>query len=1081
MKKRLQSFVLAVLFVISMCIVQPIFAADEGIKIKAQADTYIRTGSSVQNNVYGTGTSMVIDPRGSNRMAFVRFKYGSGADESLDYLQLSPHITLNLHVKASTGVGNIEVYGLLGDTFKNGWEETNLTKVTAIDLGLYTTTDNPVATYPLTGVSAKAWVSIDVTDYVKSQSDGVFAFKIDGSGITDAADIIQLYTKEYAEASTPYLSVSSADEGAVDADLLALSLGDITSVTDDFVLPQSGSNGTTITWESNMQSVISISGGTAKVIRPSSLSADDATVKLTATISKGTAQKKKDFMVYVLRAGSINSTYTTTISENMPQDSVPGLYGDNAANAVKQGIVSFDVSDEIYRFASSIDLRMRMRTVADGAGVQVYGLEGAVKNVCAEDMTWNSAQAVVDIEPDSNTFAMAAETWCEIDVTDYINLQEDGTATFRISSASGSFRFYGNEAEYKPQLIIYNYEKESDAELAVSQAKESLTIEGLSSVTRDITLPTKGLGGTKIEWTSSNPAVISQDGRVTRPQDGDVPVILTAVISRNGITASKQFTATVLRNVPDDEAVRLTKEWLALDTYYITQDGSLPEKGLYDVTLSWQLIEETDAIAITDNHYIVKRSDNTELAVQLKATMSSGDARDEKVFNIIVPRNKNKDLLYNRRVQDATKDERKSNDDNAATYWVADSSNPSLTYVLSSEKKISNMILVPYNGADILNCKVEVSRDSYSWEIAYTHQNALSDNTANHFVFDRAYTAKFIRFSFTNRAAGGIRTLSAYAVSADAPTVTAKQIAQGLNFKTVTGYSESSITNDFKLPLTLENGAVLNWKSSDDTVIKVSGENAVVTRSTSTKSVILTATVTYNGESSDINFVLTVEKKPTSGGGSGSGNGGNKRDPIITDFTYSLETEDVTNTPQKESFADLDNAAWAKEYIKALTSKGILSGKGNGNFEPNSPVTREEFVKILVTAFGMKNEESKVIFEDVDTSKWFYNYVAAAVEKGIINGVDEQRFGVGRSILRQDMVVMISRMVEKLNYEITLKADPIHFADEENISDYAADGVKMLSKAGIVTGDGSNHFRPKDTVTRAEVAKIIYMLLKLNQ
>lgn len=73
----------------------------------------------------------------------------------------------------------------------------------------------------------------------------------------------------------------------------------------------------------------------------------------------------------------------------------------------------------------------------------------------------------------------------------------------------------------------------------------SIRTEGVSN---DITLPTKGSkAGSKITWSSSNEAVISNDGTVTRPgaDEADAVVELTATITYGEATMTKKFTVTV--------------------------------------------------------------------------------------------------------------------------------------------------------------------------------------------------------------------------------------------------------------------------------------------------------------------------------------------------------------------------------------------------------------------------------------------------------------------------------------------------------------------------------------------------------
>ena len=97
------------------------------------------------------------------------------------------------------------------------------------------------------------------------------------------------------------------DAEAVSADTASLTESDIIFsgsgdgpdyVTDDFTMPLTGENGTTISWEVDEISVVNITGGSADVTR--SLTGDVA-VGLTATIKKGTAESTKSFPLTVIR------------------------------------------------------------------------------------------------------------------------------------------------------------------------------------------------------------------------------------------------------------------------------------------------------------------------------------------------------------------------------------------------------------------------------------------------------------------------------------------------------------------------------------------------------------------------------------------------------------------------------------------------------------------------------------------------------------------------------------------------------------------------------------------------------------
>ena len=182
-----------------------------------------------------------------------------------------------------------------------------------------------------------------------------------------------------------------------------------------------------------------------------------------------------------------------------------------------------------------------------------------------------------------------------------------------------------------------------------------------------------------------------------------------------------------------------------------------------------------------------------------------------------------------------------------------------------------------------------------------------------------------------------------------------------------------------------------------------------------------------------------------------------------------------------DEFTDILNIQWARESINELRRRNIIEGRGNGLFDPNGNVLREEFIKMIIGAFGLYNEYSECEFSDVPGYAWYYKYVASGYEKGIINGMDGNIFGINSNISRQDMIVIMYRVIKLTDIDIsTIKPDEIQdvFNDWNETDEYAMESIVYLNKMGIITGDGNSNLNPKSPCTRAEAAKVIYYLMK---
>lgn len=210
-------------------------------------------------------------------------------------------------------------------------------------------------------------------------------------------------------------------------------------------------------------------------------------------------------------------------------------------------------------------------------------------------------------------------------------------------------------------------------------------------------------------------------------------------------------------------------------------------------------------------------------------------------------------------------------------------------------------------------------------------------------------------------------------------------------------------------------------------------------------------------------------------GGTGGGGGGNgilnqNKTPGVTVSDDILPQDTVTPSPVN-IYSDMEDAKWAEAYIVALTEQGIISGKGDGRFCPNDYITREEFAKLLTLVFAPDVQPADIAFTDVPKDNWCYEYVAKAFAAGIIHGYSNTEFGYQREITREDMAVMAARAAALAEEEPAQAG----FDDFAQVSDYAKTAVAAMNRMGILVGT-DDMFYPKAFATRAEAAKIIYLL-----
>ncbi len=157
---------------------------------------------------------------------------------------------------------------------------------------------------------------------------------------------------------------------------------------------------------------------------------------------------------------------------------------------------------------------------------------------------------------------------------------------------------------------------------------------------------------------------------------------------------------------------------------------------------------------------------------------------------------------------------------------------------------------------------------------------------------------------------------------------------------------------------------------------------------------------------------------------------------------------------------------WAASSINRLRDMGAVSGYVDGSFKPDHPITRAEFIMILVKAFHLEGKSSRV-FDDTG-GHWAKDFIAVAATYGIASGYSEAMFGPDDCITREQMAVMICKAAR-----IPYLDEEIGFADWDGISEWARGAVSAAAGKKIINGYPDNTFQPIRNATRAEAVTVI--------
>ncbi len=200
--------------------------------------------------------------------------------------------------------------------------------------------------------------------------------------------------------------------------------------------------------------------------------------------------------------------------------------------------------------------------------------------------------------------------------------------------------------------------------------------------------------------------------------------------------------------------------------------------------------------------------------------------------------------------------------------------------------------------------------------------------------------------------------------------------------------------------------------------------------------------------------------------------GGGGAYPVVIPTATPIPT--ITQQPKGKSFVDIAGH-WAENQIAVLVEKDLVKGKGESIFDPDSFVTRAEFVALITRALSIEDVEAKEnVFNDVKINDWYYSTIYSAYQSGLISGSGDS-FRPNDKITREEAVVVLIKALKKLGKEVK-KSDMI-FGDSDKISPWAVDYVNQAVATGLVKGMGDGYFSPNSDATRAQAVIMITRLL----
>lgn len=186
-------------------------------------------------------------------------------------------------------------------------------------------------------------------------------------------------------------------------------------------------------------------------------------------------------------------------------------------------------------------------------------------------------------------------------------------------------------------------------------------------------------------------------------------------------------------------------------------------------------------------------------------------------------------------------------------------------------------------------------------------------------------------------------------------------------------------------------------------------------------------------------------------------------------------TNEEADCPSKK-FTDLDTALWYHAAVDFVLNHIYFNGVSDTRFEPDDSMTRAMFVTVLSRIEGIDAAQyTGSDFSDVSEGQWYSAAVQWASRGGIVQGTGEGVFDPDGKVTREQMAAIMYRYAKFKNMDIS-GADAAKFngfTDKSGVSAWAEEALIWATDTGIINGMGDGTLAPGNGSTRAQVAQIV--------
>ena len=164
---------------------------------------------------------------------------------------------------------------------------------------------------------------------------------------------------------------------------------------------------------------------------------------------------------------------------------------------------------------------------------------------------------------------------------------------------------------------------------------------------------------------------------------------------------------------------------------------------------------------------------------------------------------------------------------------------------------------------------------------------------------------------------------------------------------------------------------------------------------------------------------------------------------------------------------------WFYDAVAYVYENGIMAGTDETVFEPTMELNRAQAAQLFYNLEGQPAVTDDTDFTDVTSGHWAVEAITWAAQNNVVAGIGEGLYDPDSNVTREQFAQMLYNYAKYKGYDLTASGDLTQFPDAGSISSWAETALSWANGKGLINGHEDGTIDHQGSTIRAQAASIM--------